>query len=161
MRLAITAAALLSLTSAVHAAEPACQVIEKAMLAVSNQPGAKQTSTIKGGGKDRIEAILLPDEIYLNDGERWQRMPLKATQRKSMIQAALQQMPLSECTGPRSETLNGAAMNVYEYKQPDPMQPGSKTSAKLWIGATDGLMHRMEADTVTHTIEYGAFKPPI
>lgn len=161
MRLAITAATLLSLTSAVHAAEPACQTIEKAMLALNDQPSVKQTSTVKGSDKDRIEAILLPDAMYLNDGSRWQRMPVKAIQRKSMAQAALQKMPLSECTGPRSETLNGVAMNVYEYKQPNPMQPGSKTSAKLWIDATDGLMHRMEADTVTQTIEYGAFKPPI
>jgi len=153
MRLFIASATLATLLTSVataQTAEPACQAITKAMLIMNDQPGVRQVSAIKGnGGEDQVEAILLPAAMYIRDDKQWRRMP------------ALLQMPLSDCTGPQSETLNGTAMNVYEYKQPNPMKPGTKTSAKLWIGAKDGLMHRMEAATVTQTIEYGAFKPPI
>ena len=165
MRLFIASATLATLLTSMataQTAEPACQAITKAMLIMNDQPGVRQVSAIKGnGGEDQVEAILLPDAMYIRDDKQWRRMPMDATRRKSMAEAALLKMPLSDCTGPQSETLNGTAMNVYEYKQPNPMKPGTKTSAKLWIGAKDGLMHRMEAATVTQTIEYGAFKPPI
>ncbi|MDH7798402.1 MULTISPECIES: hypothetical protein [unclassified Beijerinckia] len=48
-------------------------------------------------------------------------------------------MPLSEGTGPQSQTLNGVTMNVYEDKQRN-LKPA--TATKLWIGVPDGLKHR-------------------
>jgi len=155
-----TAAALLLIPGLAHA-DPACEPLLKAMRAFSEQPSIRQSTY----DKDALlmQSISLKDAMYVREGGNgpWRKVPFDLDRRKQMAEQALKSMPPSDCSGPRAETRDGIAVNIYSYKQPNPMKPGEFTSSSLWIGRADGLPRRMVlSDTSYQSIEYGTFAAP-
>ena len=155
-----TAAILLPIAGPARA-DSACEPLVKAMRAFSEQPSIRQSTY----DKDTLlmQSISLKDAMYVREGGNgpWRKVPFDLDKRKQMAEEALKSMPPSGCSGPRAETRDGVAVNIYSYKQPNPMKPGEFTSASLWIGRTDGLPRRMVlSDTSYQSIEYGTFAAP-
>ena len=156
----LVTAAMLLISGPAHA-DPACAPLVKAMRAFSEQPSIRQSTY----DKDVLlmQSISLKDAMYVREGGDgpWRKVPFDLDKRKQMAEQALKGMPPSDCSGPRAETRDGVAVNIYSYKQPNPMKPGEFTSASLWIGRTDGLPRRMVlSDTSYQSIEYGTFAAP-
>ncbi len=156
----LVTSAMLLISGPAHA-DPACEPLVKAMRAFSEQPSIRQSTY----DKDALlmQSISLKDAMYVREGGNgpWRKVPFDLDKRKQMAEEALKSMPPSGCSGPRAETRDGVAVNIYSYKQPNPMKPGEFTSASLWIGRTDGLPRRMVlSDTSYQSIEYGAFAAP-
>lgn len=152
--------AMLLISGPAHA-DPACEPLVKAMRAFSEQPSIRQSTY----DKDALlmQSISLKDAMYVREGGDgpWRKVPFDLDKRKQMAEQALKSMPPSDCSGPHTETRDGVTVNIYSYKQPNPMKPGEFTSASLWIGRTDGLPRRMVlSDTSYQSIEYGAFAAP-
>ena len=131
------------------------------MRAFSEQPSIRQSTY----DKDTLlmQSISLKDAMYIREGGDgpWRKVPFDLDKRKQMAEQALKSMPPSDCSGPRPETRDGVAVNIYSYKQPNPMKPGEFTSSSLWIGRADGLPRRMVlSDTSYQSIEYGTFAAP-
>lgn len=156
----LTTATTLLIASPGHA-DSACEPLVKAMRAFSEQPSIRQSTY----DKDILlmQSISLRDAMYLREGGDgpWRKVPFDLDKRKQMAEQALKSMPPSDCSGPRAETHDGVAVNIYSYKQPNPMKPGEFTSSSLWIGRADGLPRRMVlSDTSYQSIEYGTFTAP-
>ena len=128
----VTAVALLMAAPA--QADPACEPLVKAMRAFSDQPGIRQDTYEKD--KIHLQSISLKDAMYLREGGDgpWRKMPFDLEKRRQMAEEALKSMPPSDCQGPRTETLAGVVVDIYSYKQPNPMKPGQFISSSLWIG---------------------------
>jgi hypothetical protein len=153
--------AMVLLIAASAQANPACETLIKAMRAFSDQPGIRQNTYEKD--TLRLQSISLRDAIYLREGGDgpWRKMPFDLEKRRQMAEEALKSMPPSDCTGPRTETRDGVEVDIYSYKQPDPMKPGQFTSSSLWIGRADGLPRRIVlSETSYQSIEYGTFAAP-
>jgi len=156
----LVTSALLPISSPAHS-DPACEPLIKAMRAFSEQPSIRQSTY----DKDTLlmQSISLKDAMYVREGGDgpWRKVPFDLDKRKQMAEQALKSMPPSDCRGPRAETRDGVAVDIYSYKQPNPMKPGEFTSSSLWIGRADGLPRRMVlSDTSYQSIEYGAFSAP-
>ncbi|MBB1248459.1 hypothetical protein [Rhizobium sp. G21] len=50
---------------------------------------------------------------------------------------------LKDCAVAGDETLDGAAMHVYDYTPPAVQGVGDPGPQRVWIGADDGLPHRV------------------
>lgn len=149
------------LTAATAHADPACEPLVKAMRAFSDQPGIRQNTYEKDALQ--MQSLSLKDAMYLREGGDgpWRKVPFDLEKRRQMAAEALKSMPPSDCQGPRAETRDGIAVDIYSYKQPDPMKPGQFTSSSLWIGRADGLPRRIVlSETSYQSIEYGTFPAP-
>lgn len=156
----LTTAAALLIASRGHA-DPTCEPLVKVMRAFSEQPGIRQNTY----DKDVLlmQSISLKDAMYVREGGDgpWRKVPFDLDKRKQMAEQALKSMPPSDCSGPRAETRDGVAIDIYAYKQPNPMKPGEFTSSSLWVGRADGLPRRMVlSETSYQSIEYGTFAAP-
>lgn len=139
-----------------------CDVVAAAMLRVSDQPGVHQRTILAEPARLEMEAILLPDAMYVREDDKapWQKLPIRQVERKAMARMALQTTPLSECSGPSTGLDGPMPVQIYQYRQPDPMKPGTFTANALWIGG-DGLPRRLVLSATSYqTMDYANVQAP-
>lgn len=135
-----------------------CDAIAKSMLAVAEQPSVRQSLT-----PDGPNSILLKDALYVQQAgaKTWVKMPIDATARRMMVEEGLKSLPLGDCRAAEAQTLNGEELDVYDYTQPNPLQPGAVSATRLLIGRSDGLPRRLDLGAgAAMTFEYGDFQAP-
>lgn len=157
----VPAGAMALLIATAAQADPACEALVKTMRAFSDQPGIRQSTYEKEALQ--MQSLSLRDAMYLREGGdgAWRKVPFGLEKRQQMAEEALKSMPPSDCKGPRTETRDGVVVDIYSYKQPDPLKPGQFTSSSLWIGRADGLPRRIVlSETSYQSIEYGTFAAP-
>ncbi|MDR4306161.1 hypothetical protein IHQ68_05960 [Chelatococcus sambhunathii] len=160
-RAALLACALASPATA-FAGPSECDAIVKAMLAVPDQPGVRQVIMLSPTQAGPT-SILHKDAMYIREHEAkaWMKVPLDAAKRRAMAEAGLKALPLNDCQSADGETLGGVAVNVYAFKQRNPLKPGGMASSRILIGASDGLPRRMDLpDGMAMSFEYGDFPAP-
>lgn len=144
-----TAALLLTLGLApVAAMADDCQTtVKDAYDKLAIAPAVRQVMTMQGS--QTMQMVVLGDTLYMDQGEGgWMKMPLQPGMRQQMLQQTLPDASvLAECKELGGETIEGAAMTVYQYVPPS-IAGETPTPQKVWIGDDDGLPHRM-------TIEQG------
>ena len=156
------AAILTAATAGPGWADTTCASVAAAMMRVPDQPGVHQRTMLREPSNIEMEAFLLPDAMYVRGSDKapWNRLPIDQGERRAMARKALEAAPLSECTGPTTGLDGAMPVQIYRYRQPDLLNPGSFTASSLWIGG-DGLPRRFViSETSYQTMEYGHFSPP-
>ncbi|MCA0401597.1 MAG: hypothetical protein LCH38_12365 [Proteobacteria bacterium] len=168
--LAPFASALAGIILVLRAVSPAsagpaeCEAIMNSFAAVAATPGYKQSVSV-AEPKTEIEQIVIGEMLYTNAGGSWSKLKLKPGGRKGILDAIMSMSSVSECKEIRVENLPAGRMKVYEYMMAPPkLLPGSSTAPvkhEVWLGSSDGLVHRISAAGTIANITYGALTPPI
>lgn len=139
-----------------------CSVVAAAMIAVEGVPGVRQRLFAAEGGAVIGETLKLADAMYQRGGgtEAWRRIPFDAAKRRSVAESAMRALPLSDCTGPRAGDDGGIAVRVYDYAQPDPMKPGTKSRTTLWLDAEGRIRRQILQNGSHYVFDYGSFQAP-
>lgn len=141
-----------------------CEAIVNAFNAVAATPGYKQSVSV-AEPKTEIEQVLIGEMLYTNVDGKWMKLKLKPGGRKAILDAIMSMSAISECKEIKTDALPAGRMKVYEYMMTPPkLLPGSSTAPvkhEIWLGTSDGLVHRISGAGTTANITYGALTPPI
>lgn len=147
------------------AAGPAeCEAIGNAFKAIAAVPAYRQLIDMKDPPM-KMEGVVIGETIYMNVDGKWNKVRLKPGGRMGMLDQIMVMSLVSDCKDLRMENLPAGRAKVYEYMMAPPKgMPGvSDKPAKhtVWIGTSDGLVHRMVADTMTIELSFDKQVPPI
>jgi hypothetical protein len=119
-----------------------CQAVADAYDLLSKAPAYRQLTSLNG--KPLLDSIAVGDDLYVKDGENWTKTSLEKGQRAAMTKRMVPDAAsLKDCAVAGDETLDGAAMHVYDYTPPAVEGMGDPGPQRVWIGADDRLPHRM------------------
>ncbi|WP_150286799.1 hypothetical protein [Rhabdaerophilum calidifontis] len=147
------------------AAGPAeCETIGKAFQAIAAVPAYRQVVDMTTPPM-KMEAIVIGETIYMSVAGSWNKVRLKPGGRKGMLEEIMKMTSVSDCKEVRADTLPSGNAKVFEYMMTPPKgMPGvSDKPAKytVWIGVSDGLVHRMLAESMTVDLSFEKQVPPI
>ena len=144
MRPTLLPLALLALAPAGTALADACETVKAAYDRLAAAPAVAQTVTM--AGMPAMRMVTIGDTLYMDPGQgTWTTVPLQPGMRAEMMAETVPDASaLTGCREVGSETLDGAAMTVIEYTPPA-IDGTAMAPQTVWIGADDGLPHRMTA----------------
>ena len=123
-----------------------CDAVADAYDLLSKAPAYRQLTSLDG--KLLLDSIAIGDDLYVRDGENWTKTSLEKGQRAAMTKRLVPNAAsLEDCASAGDETLDGAAMHVYDYTPPAVQGVGDPGPQRVWIGAGDGLPHRMASES--------------
>ncbi|WP_280777618.1 hypothetical protein [Rhizobium sp. SG_E_25_P2] len=123
-----------------------CDAVADAYDLLSKAPAYRQLTSLDG--KPLLDSIAVGDDLYVKDGESWTKTSLEKGQRAAMTKRMVPDAAsLKDCAAAGDETLDGAAMHVYDYTPPAVQGVGDPGPQRVWIGADDGLPHRMASES--------------
>jgi hypothetical protein len=94
-----------------------------------------------------LEMVAIGDMLYVKQGLDWQKVPLEPGMRAKMIKRIIPDAAsLKACAAAGTETIDGQAMAIYDYTPPAVEGIGDPGPQRVWIGAGDGLPHRLLAE---------------
>lgn len=148
----------------VQAGPAECEAIQNAFNAVAAVPGYRQMITV-AEPKTEMEQMVIAETIYTRIDGKWMKLKLKPGGRKGLLDAVMSMSSISDCKETRAEALPAGRAKVYEYMMTPPKGlPGAGTAPikhEVWIGASDGLVHRISGNETTANLSYGTLIPPI
>jgi len=96
------------------------------------------------------EIIALGGETYYRGiSGQWQKLQVDVRREISKLRSPLPAGGMAQVTDVKfigDEVLNGTRMLVYQYRFDDTSYAEFKGVTKIWVGAKDGLPHRIEAN---------------
>lgn len=123
-----------------------CDAVAGAYDLLSRAPAYRQLTSLDG--KPLLDSIAIGDDLYVRDGDNWTKTSLGKGQRAAMTKRMVPDAAsLKDCGAAGDETLDGAAMHVYDYTPPAVAGMGDPGPQRVWIGADDGLPHRMLSES--------------
>lgn len=148
-----------AMCSASHAADPACAPIIKAAEAHAKAERMRVRMLMNDPNRpDEIEAMIVPEGMYIKAGDQWIKSPVASTREQLMKLSEQSKGSITECKALGKETVNGEPTSVYRYKGKVEGQPDS--DVKLWIANADGLPKKAEIKSekgmITQFISHGA-----
>lgn len=147
------------------AAGPAeCEAIGNAFTAIAGVPAYRQIIDMTTPPM-KMEGVVIGETVYMQVEGRWNKVQLKPGGRKGMLNEIMKMSAVFDCKELRAETLPAGRMKIYEYMMNPPKgMPGvSDKPAKhtVWIGVSDGLVHKMLAENMTIDLSFDKQVPPI
>lgn len=152
---------LVTASTAVRAGEAECQAVVAAFTRLAEAPAYRQSMSLPG--QPAMEMAAIGDTLYMNAGENWQKLPLKAGGRKEIMRQIVGEKPLENCEAGGTEQVGGQAADMFAYRVPpiEGLSP-EPSDQRVWIAQADGLPLRMlSADGVDVMISYAPFEPPV
>lgn len=151
--------AAFSMSSASHAADPACAPIIEAAEAHAKAERMRVRMQMNDPNRpDEIEAMIVPEGMYIKAGDQWIKSPIASTREQLMKLAEQSKGSITECKALGKETVDGVPTSIYKYKGKVEGQPDS--DIKLWIANADGLPKKAEIKSekgmITQFISHGA-----
>jgi hypothetical protein len=123
-----------------------CDAVADAYDLLSKAPAYRQLTSLDG--QPLLDSIAVGDDLYVRDGDSWTKTSLEKGQRAAMTKRMVPDAAsLKDCASAGDETLDGAAMHVYDYTPPAVQGVGDPGPQRVWIGADDGLPHRMASES--------------
>jgi hypothetical protein len=147
------------------AAGPAeCEAIGNAFNATAGVPAYRQIIDMTTPPM-KMEGVVIGETVYMQVDGKWNKVQLKPGGRKGMLNEIMKTSSVFDCKELRAETLPAGRTKVYEYMMNPPKgMPGvSDKPAKhtVWIGVSDGLVHKMVAENMTIDLSFDKQVPPI
>ena len=162
--------ALAGLMLLLRAASPAaagpaeCEAIGNAFNAMAAVPAYRQVIDMTNPSM-KMEGVVIGETVYMNVEGKWNKVTLKPGGRKGMLDTIMKMSSVYDCKELRAETLPAGRAKVYEYMMTPPKgMPGSDDKpAKhtVWLGVSDGLVHRMQAENMKIELSFDKQVPPI
>lgn len=156
---------LLARAIAPAAAGPAdCEAVGNAFSAVAGVPAYRQTIDMTTPPM-KMESVVIGETIYMNVDGKWNKVQMKAGGRKGMLDEVMRMSSVFDCREVRAETLPAGRTKVYEYMMAPPKNmPGAGDKPArhtVWVGVSDGLVHKMLAENMTIDLSFDKQVPPI
>lgn len=130
-----------------------CQIIVDAYAAMAKQPAMSETIQLKD--QPPMEMRIVGNDMYMNDGTSWTKMPASTGMRDQMMK---QMMPdanaLENCKDAGSETINGIETSAYDYFIPSVEKMMAGTGQQRVFIGSDGLPYAMRSGGTDVTITY-------
>lgn len=141
-----------------------CEAIGNAFKAIAAVPAYRQVIDMTAPPM-KMEGIVIGETVYMQVDGKWNKVQLKPGGRKGMLDQIMVMSAVSDCNDLRMETLPVGRAKVYEYMMAPPKgMPGvSEKPARhvVWIGVSDGLVHRLQAENMTIDLSFDKQVPPI
>ncbi|WP_439528576.1 hypothetical protein [Pannonibacter sp.] len=140
-----------------------CAAILKAFEALAAVPGYSQM--VRMPDMPPIQSIAIGDVLYVNPGDKWQKVTLKPGGRLGILKAVVPDAAsLKDCAKAGADMIDGRSMTTYTYVPP--ALKGAESLAKpgvqtLWVGDSDGLPYKMTDTDIEMTISYSNITPPV
>lgn len=153
---------MLGMAPAALAGPAECDAIQAAFVAMADQAGYRQTVEMTSNGL-KVEQVVIADMLYTRVNDRWTKLKLQPGGRKAMISRILGETQVSDCSEARVEALPTGNAKVYDFMLSPPKSvPGAKATRQvIWIGISDGLVHRMVGPETRVDISFERLVPPI
>lgn len=147
------------------AAGPAdCEAVGNAFSAIAAVPGYRQFIDMTTPPM-KMEGVVIGETVYMQVDGKWNKVQLKPGGRKGMMDEIMKTSSVFDCKELRAETLPAGRTKVYEYMMSPPkgMQGVSDKPAKhtVWVGVSDGLVHKLLAENMTIDLSFDKQVPPI
>lgn len=143
-------------------ANAVCDLVARAMLLVHEQPAVHQKTMDGQPPRIQAEAISLKDALYVREGGEgpWRRVGVDQAKRREMAAEGLKRVPLSDCAAQTTIREGSVSLDIYTYRQPNPLKGEQLPLGTIWIGP-DGLPRRIGfGETSYQTMEYGDVSAP-
>jgi hypothetical protein len=141
-----------------------CEAIGNAFNAIAAVPAYRQVIDMTNPSM-KLEGVVIGETVYMSIDGKWNKVTLKPGGRKGMLDEIMKTSSVFDCKELRAETLPAGRTKVYEYMMNPPKgMPGvSDKPAKhtVWLGVSDGLVHRMQAENMTIELSFDKQVPPI
>ena len=148
-------AAAVVVPNVAHASNAACQAIIDAGHAKLRAPTVHDINVMDTESGETSEFIKVGPDAWMKADRGWKRISPGLL--KTMQNAALDGLTMSDCKQVGSESLGGVSTRIYSWATV--VNGKSYGSARLWIGS-DGLPYKQAGATTNGTTRYTGVKAP-
>lgn len=157
LRASILPAALFIPLAAAQADE--CQIIVDAYHNMFKQPAIGETINQKD--QKPMEMRIIGDEMHMNNGSGWTKVPASPGMRDQMMKSILPDSSvLSDCKSAGGETLNGVETQAYDYFIPEMEKLMKGAGQQRVLIGPDGLPRAMRSGDTDVVITYEGVTTP-
>ncbi len=141
-----------------------CEAISNSFNAIAGVPAYRQVIDMANPPM-KMEGVVIGETVYMNINGKWNKVQLKQGGRKGMLDSMMAMSSIFDCKELRSEAIPAGRTKVYEYMMTPPKSmPGvsdKPTKQLIWVGVSDGLVHRMISEGMKIELSFDKQVPPI